>query len=92
MLSGGEEKSAKLEYSTNEIIRINNWTNQRRGFEEFSSGSSVNPRCARYIGAIAVFTSVCGTMEKSRAHQKFILLPGGALHMYVTLWLFNLHL
>jgi hypothetical protein len=66
MLSGGEEKSAKLEYSTNEIIRINNWTNQRRGFEEFSSGSSVNPWCARYIGAIAVFTSMCGTMEKKQ--------------------------
>ncbi len=25
-------------YVANEIIRIQNWTNQRRGLEEFSSG------------------------------------------------------
>jgi hypothetical protein len=43
--------------------RMNNWTNQRRGKEELSSGSSVNPRSARYRGAIAVFTYVPGTME-----------------------------
>jgi hypothetical protein len=45
------------------MIRINNWTNQRRGNEELSSGSSVNPWSARYGGAITVFTYVCGTME-----------------------------
>jgi hypothetical protein len=45
------------------MIMINNWTNQRRGFEEFSSRSSVNPRSARYEAAIAVFAYVHGTME-----------------------------
>jgi hypothetical protein len=45
------------------MIRINNWTNQRQSFWEFRSGSSVNPRSARYGGAIAVFTYVCATME-----------------------------
>jgi hypothetical protein len=45
------------------MIRINNWTNQRRGNKELISGSSVNPRSARYGGAITVFIYVCGTME-----------------------------
>jgi hypothetical protein len=45
------------------MIRINNWTNQRRGNEELISGSSVNPQSARYGGAITVFTYVCGNME-----------------------------
>jgi hypothetical protein len=30
-------------YAADEIIRIKNWNNQRRGFKEFSSGVSVNP-------------------------------------------------
>jgi hypothetical protein len=40
-------------YSANEIIRIKNWTNQRRGFEEFSSRHSVIPWSAGFRGAIA---------------------------------------
>ncbi len=36
---------------------------QRRSFEEFSSGSSVNFRSAKYGGAFTVFTDVCGTTE-----------------------------
>ncbi len=49
--------------TANKMIRVKNWTNQRRGFEEFSSGHSVNLRSARYRGAIAVLTYVCDTME-----------------------------
>jgi hypothetical protein len=47
-------------YVANEIIRIQNWSNQRRGLE-FSSESSVNFRSVRYLGAIAVFTYVCSS-------------------------------
>ncbi len=50
-------------YSANEIIKIKNWTNQRRGFEEFSSGSSLNFRSARYGGAITRFYIWCGFTE-----------------------------
>jgi hypothetical protein len=46
------------------MIRIKNGTNQRRGFEEFSSEhSDVNLWSARYRGAIAGLTYVCCTME-----------------------------
>jgi hypothetical protein len=80
-------------YVANEIIRIQNWTNQRRGLEEFSSRSSVNFRSARYGGAIP-FLHMCVALRKftSRAHRKFFLRPEGALHMYMALRLFNLHL
>jgi hypothetical protein len=50
-------------YTANEMIRINNRTYQRRGFEEFSSGSSVNPRSTRFVGELPFFTYECGTME-----------------------------
>ncbi len=49
--------------AANENNQYQKCTNQRRRFEEFSSGSSVNFRSARYRGAITVFTYVCGTME-----------------------------
>jgi hypothetical protein len=45
------------------MIRIKNWTNQRRGFEEFSARSSVNFWSARYGGAITIFIYVCGTTK-----------------------------
>ncbi len=81
-------------YVANEIIRIQNWTNQRRGLEEFSPGSSVNFHSARYGGAITLFLHMCVALRTftSRAHRKFFLHPGGALHMYMALWLFNRHL
>jgi hypothetical protein len=52
------QKSRK---SANEITRISNYTDQKRGCEEFSSGSSVNPLGARHWGEIYVFTYVLGT-------------------------------
>ncbi len=67
-------------YSANEITRINNWTNQKRGFKEFSSGCSVNSQSARYGGAIAVFTYVCGTTEVHKQGTLEVHLhPGSAL-------------
>jgi hypothetical protein len=40
------------------------------------------------------FLHICLVLQKftSRAHWKFFLRPGGALHMYMALQLFNLHL
>jgi hypothetical protein len=40
------------------------------------------------------FLHMCVALRKftSRAHQKFFLRPGGALHMYMAIQLFNLHL
>ncbi len=76
-------------YVANEIIRIQNWSSQRRGLEEFSS------RSARYWGAIAVFTCVWRYRSSQAGHTRssfYFLLPGGALHMYMALRLFNLHL
>jgi hypothetical protein len=32
-------KICDWKYSANEMIRINNWSNQRKGFQEFSSGN-----------------------------------------------------
>jgi hypothetical protein len=57
-------------YSANEIIRIKNWANQRRGFEKFSSGCSVIPWSAGFRGAIA-FLHMWAVLRKftSRAHQ-----------------------
>ncbi len=47
----------------------------------------------RQGSAIAVLTYVYGTTEVHiRAHLRFIFCPGGALHMYVALRLFNLQL
>jgi hypothetical protein len=49
--------------------------------------------CARYRGAIAILhMSVALGKFTSRAHLKFIFYPGGALHMYLALQLFNLNL
>ncbi len=66
-------------YSANEMIRINKWTNQRRGCKEFSSGSGVPDTEVQLP-----FLHMCVALLKftSRAHQKFFLRPGGALHMY----------
>jgi hypothetical protein len=40
------------------------------------------------------FLQMCVALQKftSRAHRKFFLRPGGALHMYMALRLFNLHI
>jgi hypothetical protein len=40
------------------------------------------------------FLHMCVALRKftSRAHRKFFLRPGGALHMYMALRLFILHL
>ncbi len=40
------------------------------------------------------FLHMCVALQKftSRAHRKFFLHPGGALHMYMALRLFNMHL
>ncbi len=75
------------------MIRINKWTNQRRGFREFSSGSPVNPQSARYGGTLP-FLQMCVAPWKftRRAHRKLILCSGGVLQLYVALRLFNLHL
>jgi hypothetical protein len=57
---------------------MQNWTNQRRGLTEVQ----------------LPFLHMCVALQKftSRAHLKFFLRPRGALHMYMALRLFNLHL
>jgi hypothetical protein len=67
----------------NEIIRIQNWSNQRRGLEEFSSRSSVNFRSARYGGAITVFTYVCGTTEVHKQGTPEVLFTSWRCITYV---------
>jgi hypothetical protein len=70
-------------YVANEIIKIKNWTNQRRGSEEFSSGSSLNFWSARYIGAITVFTYVCGTTEVHKQGTPEVLFKSRRCITYV---------
>jgi hypothetical protein len=60
----------KWKYSTNDIKRIKYWANQRRGFEEFSSEHSLNPRIARHGGAIELQQSI-GEAQKNLRKCKY---------------------
>jgi hypothetical protein len=56
----------------------------------------MNLRSARYRGAMTFFTYVCGATEVhkqvTRSQRKFFSRPGGLLHIYMALQVFNLHL
>jgi hypothetical protein len=55
--------------------------------------SSVNIWNVRYRGAITISTYLCGTMEVHKQGTPEVLFtPRGALHMYMALRPFNLHL
>ncbi len=65
-------------------------TNQRRGLRN----SALSVRWTHGAQLWSAYLLMCVPLWKftSRAHQKFILRHGGALHMYLALRLFNLHL
>jgi hypothetical protein len=70
-----EKNLQNKNHTANEIIRTKNWTNQRKCFKEFSSGSSVNLKSARYRGAVTIL-HMCVALPKftSRAHRKFFFI------------------
>ncbi len=70
-------------YVAKEIIRIQNWSNPRRGLKEFSSISLVNFRSAGYGGAIAVFTYVFGTTEVHKQGTLEVLFTSQMCITYV---------